>query len=75
MAARCCYQGSYSGSHLKFVQMGGGYLGEPDGGSIIKDSMLSCLSPPEFLKKSKLESAKAFVMLMALEARLIQLRA
>ena len=23
--------------HLKFVQMGGGYLGEPDGGSIVKD--------------------------------------
>ena len=25
--------------HLKLVQMGGGHLGEPDGGGIVKDGM------------------------------------
>ena len=31
------YPLSFVLDHLKFVQMGGGHLGEPDGGSIIKD--------------------------------------
>ena len=63
--------------HLKFVQMGGGHLGEPDGGSIVKDGAHNgaIRGHQGFGREAQLDPARAFMTMRTLEARSTQSRA
>ena len=63
--------------HLKFVQMGGGYLSEPDGSAKFRmgNMMALYLATRVSIVKPQLDPARAFMTLRALDTRSTQSRA